>query len=69
MTPEAAALLKMIAGRKQGRVSFSLLERDRAMAFAGPLLDAGLIRERRLGFDQGFQISEAGRAYLAGESL
>lgn len=67
MTPDSTALLRLIASRKQGRVSYALLERDRAMAFAEPLLEAGYVIERRKGFEPGFQITEAGRQFLGGE--
>lgn len=69
MTPEATALLKMIASKKQGRVSYALLRRDEVMAFAEPLLTSGYIKNRRLGYDEGFIITEAGRAYLDGEGI
>lgn len=66
MTSEARQLLQFIAAKKQGRVSFSLLERDRADDLAREALDAGYLKRRRLGYDQGYQITTAGRAYLAG---
>lgn len=66
MTGEAKQLLQFIATKKQGRVSFALVERDRADALAQEALDAGYLKRRRLGYDQGYQITTAGRAYLAG---
>jgi hypothetical protein len=66
MSPETKQLLTMIAGRKQGRVSFNLLERDKADALAAEALEAGYLRRRRLGYDQGYQLTPAGRQYLAG---
>lgn len=68
MSPEASQLLKFIAARPKGRVSYALLRRDEIMPYAQDLLTAGLIRERRLGYDEGFQITEAGKARLGGEA-
>lgn len=69
LTDTERAFLTMIAGKPQGRVSYALVRRDGAMSFAGSLLARGFIRERRLGYDEGFQISPSGKAYLAGEQL
>lgn len=66
LSNEAVALLKMIALKPQGRVSYALLRRDEVMEFARPLLEARYIKGRRLGFDEGFQITTQGRLYLAG---
>jgi hypothetical protein len=66
MTSEARQLLQLIASRKQGRVSFALVERDRADALAQEALDAGYLKRRRLGYDEGYQITTQGRLFLAG---
>ena len=66
MTPGARQLLTLMASKKQGRVSFKLVERDRAMLFAEELIAAGLVKERRFEFDQGLQITEAGWVYVRG---
>lgn len=60
------AFLEMLAARKQGRASYALVRRDDAMGIAGGLVERGYVRERRLGYDEGFQITELGKAYLGG---
>lgn len=66
---EARALLTLVSQQRKGRISYALLQRDQVMQFADPLLNAGYIEHRRLGYDEGFQITEAGREYLAGEAI
>lgn len=65
---EARALLTYIAGQRKGRVGYDLGHFDRAHLFARDLIANGYIKERRLGFEYGFQITEAGKAYLGGEA-
>lgn len=66
MTPIARAFLERLAGMKFGRCSYSLVDRDGAVAIAGELVEAGYIRERDLGYFPGFQITDKGREYLGG---
>jgi hypothetical protein len=66
MTPIERAFLERLAGMKQGRCSYALVKRDAAMEAVGGLVAAGYVRERRLGHDEGFQITRQGREYLGG---
>lgn len=60
--------LAELAKRHQGRCGYSAEDFDKARPHLVGLIDDGLIRERRLGLNLGFQITEAGRAYVAGEA-
>lgn len=61
------AFLEKLAGMKQGRCSYALARREEAFSIAGDLVASGYVTARHLGYDQGFQITPKGRAYLAGE--
>lgn len=63
-----ASFLRLLASKKQGRCSYALVQRENAMGIAGNLLKGGYIKERRLGYDEGFQITDLGREYLGGAS-
>lgn len=69
MTSESRQFLAFMASKPQGRVSYALVRRDQAEALAEEALRAGYVRNRRLGYDEGFQITPAGRAFLAGEAI
>lgn len=63
-TPTERKFLEILAGQPQGRCGFRQIKFDEALREFKGLIDDGLIRERRLGSNPGFQLTEAGRAYL-----
>lgn len=69
LSSESRQFLAYVAAQPKGRVPYVLIERDRAYAIARECLDAGYIRHRRLNYRPGFQITEAGRAFLDGVPL
>jgi hypothetical protein len=69
MSPESRQFLAYLAAQPKGRVGYDIRERDRVMALASEAVAAGHAQHRRFYFGSGFQITPAGRAYLAGEGL
>ncbi len=67
LSPAHRAFLRTLSSEKQGRTDYSLLDYDKAMEFLKPLLDAGYVRNRRMGIREGVQLTDAGRSYLGGE--
>jgi hypothetical protein len=63
-TPAEKQFLALLGTLHQGRCGFRPVAYEKARREFGGLLDDGLIRERRLGSNPGFQLTEAGRAYL-----
>jgi hypothetical protein len=68
LSPIERAFLEKLARQPQGRCSYALVRRDDAMEIAGGLVAEGYIRNRRCGYDEGFQITPKGRAYLEGQA-
>lgn len=66
LSAESRQFLQFCATKPQGRVSFALVRRDEAEALADEALGAGYLKRRRLGYDEGYQLTGAGRLYLAG---
>jgi hypothetical protein len=66
MTDLERAFLSRLAGMKFGRCSYALVNRDGVMEIVGALLAGGYVRERRLGHDEGLQITPLGKEYLGG---
>lgn len=63
-TPTERKFLALLAEQPQGRCGFRPLRFEEALREFQGLLDDGLVRERRLGSNPGFQLTVAGRAYL-----
>lgn len=56
--------LALLSEQPQGRCGFRPIPFESARRQFQGLLDDGLIKERRLGSNPGFQITPEGRAYL-----
>lgn len=70
MTPESREFLKHLAGQPKGRVGYVAFTWDWAQTMAAESLALGYVKERPLyPRPYGFQITDAGKAYLAGEAL
>lgn len=69
LSAESRQFLKYVASQDKGRVPYTLIERERAYAIAKECLAAGYIRHRRMSYAEGYQITEAGKAFLGGEQL
>jgi len=63
-TPTERKFLDLLAAQPQGRCGFRPIKFEEALREFQGLLDEGLIRERHLGSNPGFQLTDAGRAYL-----
>ena len=70
MTPEGRQFLTYVSQQPHGRVGFAMDRWAEASALAAEALSLGLVRHRPLWpHKNGFQVTEAGRAYLAGAPL
>jgi hypothetical protein len=56
--------LAALADKTKGRCAYSATDYEKALPHLQGLIDDGLVKERRLGLLQGFQITPEGRAYL-----
>lgn len=63
-TPVERKFLEILADQPQGRCAFRPIKFEEARREFQGLIDDGLIKERRLGLNPGFQILPAGRAFL-----
>lgn len=68
MTDPQRTFLKKLADMPKGRGAFDPEAYEVALRLAEPLIHAGLVKARPLGFSPGFQIMDAGKAYLGGEA-
>lgn len=64
LSPAERQFLTLLSALHQGRCGFRPIPFEKARREFQGLLDAGLVRERRLGSNPGFQITPEGRAYL-----
>ncbi len=69
MSPSSKQFLRYLADQPKGRVGYAQVDWPQAFRVAREVLDAGYVKERRFGLAPGFQITPAGKAYLAGEAV
>jgi hypothetical protein len=67
MTPESKQFLAYVAAQPKGRVGYHPLRASDARKLAAECVERGFVKERRHNYGLGFQITEWGRQYLAGE--
>ena len=63
-TPAEKQFLALLGTLHQGRCGFRPVPFEKARNEFSGLLEDGLIKERHLGSNPGFQLTDAGRAYL-----
>lgn len=66
MTDQERIFLAELHRRPRGRIGYEPVDYDWAAEFAADLLANGLIKHRRFEGRLGFQITEAGRAWVGG---
>jgi hypothetical protein len=67
LSAESKQFLRYVASQPKGRVGYPMGKYAEAATLAGECLERGLVKERRFFDGLGFQITDAGKAYLAGE--